>query len=204
MGDLNRRDQATIERAKRLLAGRLASGSVDLASPRDLENFLLVQLDGLADEHSICLALDDASRLLDFRVWSGDLRRCEMRPRQIAALALAVNATKIIVGHSHPASICCPTPSEQDVESTHRLRTILGWLDLQLLDSYLIAVGAVHSVDMSDAAASVAQAGILNGDLRDRLADIVQCLSAASPALGRLQTPARILIEHATRLANGT
>lgn len=206
MGDPNRRDEATIERAKRLLAARLATVGADLAKPRDLEDFLLLHLDGLAAETSITLALDDDRRLLDFRVWSGDLRRCEMQPRQIAALALAVNATGIIIGHNHPDSICCPTPSETDVHSTHRMRTILDWLDLRLIDAYLVADGKVQSIGMSDAAESVAKADLLQGDLRARLADISECLTAVLPPLrgGRCPVAARVLIEHAAKVANGT
>ena len=83
-----------------------------LVDTTELDAFLLHHLADLPNEHFLVIALDDELRMLGSMLHPGELRSVYVKPRQIAELALPLNATKILMAHNHPESLCCPDFSE--------------------------------------------------------------------------------------------
>jgi DNA repair protein RadC len=52
-------------------------------------------------------------------------------------MALSVNATTVILAHNHPSGIAIP--SREDVDTTERLATALGAMDIVLADHVVVA-----------------------------------------------------------------
>ena len=206
MEDMNRRDRATVERARRLLAARLETAGVDLAHPKDVETFVLMHLGDLPSEHELVIALDDTRRMLGWWLWPGSLRNVALPLRQLVAWCLSVNASKLLMAHCHPGVLCSPEPSDQDVLCYRLTRDTLRILDLHLIDAFLVADGVVSSVFDSELANEMLRSELQQDKLHGRLRDVAGCLAAAAPLLrtAGCPTPARVLIEHAARVANGT
>jgi DNA repair protein RadC len=206
MEDLSRRDRATIERARRLLAARLETAGVDLAHPKDVETFVLTHLADLPSEHELVIALDDNRRMIGWWLWPGSLKNVALPTRQLVAWCLGANATHVLLAHNHPDVLCSPDPSDQDVICYRLTRDILRPLNLHLLDAFLVSGGVVSSVFDSQLASDMMLADLHQDKLHARLRDVAGCLDAAIPLLrtAGCPTPARVLIEHAAKVAGGT
>jgi DNA repair protein RadC len=57
--------------------------------------------------------------------------------RRMVELALAANATSVVLAHNHPSGIA--VPSREDVLTTRQLATALGAMDIILADHIVVA-----------------------------------------------------------------
>ena len=60
-----------------------------------------------------------------------------MYPREVARLALARNAARVIIAHNHPSGSA--KASEADIQLTRQLGQALALIDVRLLDHILVA-----------------------------------------------------------------
>ena len=132
-----------------LLATRLAEETLFERSPlkdpgscyKYLQHHYLLQ----SREVFTCLFLDTQRQLLACRdMFFGTLNAAPVYPREIAAMALKLGASAIIVAHNHPSG--CLTPSAADKQVTDRLRRALDLLDIDLLDHLIVAQGRFLSM----------------------------------------------------------
>ena len=65
-------------------------------------------------------------------------------PRSVAEAALTLNAHGVILCHNHPDGLC--EPSQEDIETTHRLWRLLEAMDIRLLDHVIVAGGSACSL----------------------------------------------------------
>ena len=56
---------------------------------------------------------------------------------RILEIALANNASCVVLAHNHPAGVCIP--SSADIENTKRLFDLLAAVDIRLVEHYVIA-----------------------------------------------------------------
>lgn len=207
-------DQATSGRAKRrrtaadpalCLLQKPELPRFSLVDTTDLHAFILQHLADLPNEHFLVIATDDELQTLGSITHPGELRSVCVRPRQIAAFALPLNATKILLAHNHPDSLCCPDFSEQDLRSHYRLQEILGWYELTLVESFLVAGRAVKSITESAVASGSMPVGLLHGSDRERLQDVSSCLAAAYPLVvkSNCKKAELVLLKHALCIAEG-
>lgn len=197
------REDASLDRAKKILVKRLARDGIDLADDAELQTFLRLHLGAHQVEHGMVVAMDDNRRLLGFETWPGELRSISMLPRRIATFALGLGATKVILAHSHPENICCPLPSGQDIHATHRMREILQWIDIHLVDAFVVSGKSVVSVAMCDIPSVLAPEGLFAIGFYERFAEIARYLGAARKMLDSdgNSAPHNLLIDHALREA---
>lgn len=93
-----------------------------------------------ANEIIAALFLNSKHQLITFeKVTEGSLREAPIYPRALAKQAFTHNAAAIILAHNHPSGD--PTPSQADIDMTHRLADILNPLDIRLLDHIIIGKG---------------------------------------------------------------
>lgn len=127
----------------RALEEEMRRGPV-LNCPGAVRDYLRLTLGDAEREVFLCLYLDGRHRLLHSETASiGTLTHAPVYPREIARVALRVNASALIVAHNHPSGDA--RPSEADVRLTAHLKQILGLLDMRLLDHFVVAGAQVVS-----------------------------------------------------------
>jgi len=128
--------QAALEISKRYLACKISKQDI-IKNPIDSITFLRHQLGHKTNEVFAGLFLDSKHRVIKFEeLFEGSIDNSHIYPRTIVKRALALNASAIIFSHNHPSGD--PTPSESDIQLTHRLYKLLGEIDIRLLDHVII------------------------------------------------------------------
>ncbi|WP_191490169.1 RadC family protein [Pseudomonas sp. FEN] len=131
--------QAVLEMARRHLAERLRRDSA-LESPRAVRDYLKAMLRHEPHEVFACLFLDSKHRVLAFEpLFHGSIDSTSVYPRQVVKRALAHNAAALILCHNHPSGIA--EPSQADHVLTKRLKTALEFVDVRVLDHFIVGEG---------------------------------------------------------------
>ncbi|MHC1726801.1 MAG: DNA repair protein RadC [Syntrophobacteraceae bacterium] len=100
--------------------------------------YLSARLGTERNEVFLVLALDSRNRLIaEEQIQRGSVNRTAVFPRQIVEAGIKHRATAVILAHNHPGG--GPMPSQADRQLTHRLRKILGDLDIVVHDHIIIA-----------------------------------------------------------------
>lgn len=87
-------------------------------------------------------------------VSEGSVNSASVPPRKVVELALAANATSVILAHNHPSGIALP--SDEDVCTTQRIGRALAAVEIQLVD---------HIVVADEDFVSMAQSGMYRPDM---------------------------------------
>lgn len=104
------------------------------------------------DEVVYVICLDSANRLLCSKeLFRGVANATEISIRKIAELALAKNASGIIISHNHTSGIALP--SAEDESTTRLLKETLNRIGIRLIDHIIVA---------GDDFISMADSGLLN------------------------------------------
>jgi len=136
--------QAALELARRHHLERLRQGP-SLTSPSAARDFLVAQLRDRDHEVFCCLYLDSRHRLIRFEeLFRGTIDGASVHPREVVKLALARNATAVILAHNHPSGVA--EPSQADEVITTRLRDALALVDIRVLDHLIVGDGTCTSL----------------------------------------------------------
>lgn len=88
-------------------------------------------------ESFLVIALNARNRVTGYKVVSqGSQTQCLLHPREVFRAAIALGAATIVVAHNHPSGD--PSPSDEDIELTHRLRDAGAILGIPVLDHVVI------------------------------------------------------------------
>ncbi len=88
-------------------------------------------------EHFRVLYLDRQNRLIaDELLSEGTVDRAAVYPREVAARALALSATAVVLAHNHPSGD--PAPSDADIAMTRDLNDTLVKLGISLHDHIVV------------------------------------------------------------------
>lgn len=77
-------------------------------------------------------------------LFRGSLSQTSVYPREVASRALQLNAANLVIFHNHPSGLA--QASMADIRLTTSLRSLLGQLDIELLDHLLVAGKQVVSI----------------------------------------------------------
>jgi len=137
------------------LAGRLDAEEVRYVEGLDgAEALFRPRLDGCEQEELHAAFLGSSNRVKSVeQMFKGSLRSIDVNPRDIVREALRHNAAAVIIGHNHPDGDS--TPTQADIDTTHRIRDALSSFTIKLLD---------HLVVGEDGCYSFAQEGMLGQD----------------------------------------
>lgn len=108
-------------------------------NPERVQNLAseILDLENAAEEYCYVLALDNKCKLKGlYEVGHGTVDVSIVDVRGIFQKALFLGASKIILMHNHPSGD--PTPSEDDVKLTQRVKIAGEILDIQLLDHVVV------------------------------------------------------------------
>lgn len=103
---------------------------------------------GRRHEMVYLLCLDAKAKIICCRLVSeGSSNSIELSVRKIVELALAVNASAVVMAHNHPDGEV--TPSQEDVRTTKRVAQALNGVGVTLLDHLIITDDAYISLSTS-------------------------------------------------------
>jgi len=131
--------QAVLEIARRHLAEQLKRDSA-LENSTAVRDYLKAMLRHEPHEVFACLYLDARHRVLGFEaLFQGSIDSASVYPRQVVKRALAHNAAALILCHNHPSGVS--EPSQADRHLTRRIKEALAYIDVKVLDHFIIGEG---------------------------------------------------------------
>lgn len=109
-----------------------------LTSLKLCADYLLHCFDDLRNEVVYLLCLDAKCKVLSCRkVGEGSVNSASIPIRRIVEMALADNATSVVLAHNHPSGLAIPSPEDQ--LTTRRLALSLSLVDIELADHIVVA-----------------------------------------------------------------
>lgn len=116
-----------------------------ISSPNDAYEMIEEQFEGLDWEQFIIACLNMKNEPTNISVVSvGSLNKAIVHPREVFKTAILSNASSIMAFHNHPSGDT--TPSQQDIQLTHRLVEAGELLGIKLVDHLIIGDGSFTSL----------------------------------------------------------
>ncbi len=95
-------------------------------------------LQGRRNETVYLLCMDAKCKLLSCEeVGEGSVNSASVPIRRVVEMALAKNATSVVIAHNHPSGFA--VPSDEDIRTTYRLAMALQAVEIQLADHVVVA-----------------------------------------------------------------
>lgn len=121
-----------------------AEEKATLSAPDACKAYARGLLLGERVEHVEAVALDSRNRVIGReRVASGDEGEAAVSMRRVMAFLLRAGAAQAVICHNHPDGEA--EPSDADIAWTQQVRTLLGAVNIYLLDHIIIAGGRAYS-----------------------------------------------------------
>ncbi len=93
---------------------------------------------GQRNETVFLLCLDSKCKVLSCKkVGEGSVNSAGVPIRRMVEMALAANASSVVLAHNHPSGLALP--SAEDVQTTRRLATALSAVEITLIDHIIVA-----------------------------------------------------------------
>lgn len=122
----------------RYYAVKRATNVEILDSTTKCGRYLVHQFFGRRNETVFLLCLDAKCKVLCCReVGEGSVNSANIPVRRVVEMALAANATTVVVAHNHPSGVA--VPSDEDVATTYRLARALDAVEITLADHIVVA-----------------------------------------------------------------
>ena len=135
---------AGLELAKRISSLR-NTDRIEISSPETAAAVFMEKMRYLKKEFFNVLLLDSKGNILkEENISVGDLRSSIVHPRESFAQAVKCGAAAVVFVHNHPSGD--PTPSEEDLEVTKRLKDAGEILGIDVLDHIIIGDGIYVSL----------------------------------------------------------
>lgn len=132
------------ELARRMARGKRLYGT-KITSPKDVISFYNMQLKYHQKECLVLIVLDSKNRILaDETLSVGTINSSIADPREIFMTAIRKNGLSIILLHNHPSGD--PTPSEEDILTTQRVKKAGELLGIELYDHIIIGQNSYISL----------------------------------------------------------
>ena len=108
-----------------------------VASPEAIWERLAPRFAGLEQEVVVVVAINARGAVIEeIEVARGTLARVDVHPRDVFRPLIKLSAACGVVAHNHPSGD--PTPSDQDLDLTHRLRACGQLVGIPILDHVVI------------------------------------------------------------------
>ena len=132
-----------IEMAKNILSENI-NHEAAIESSDSMKDYLTMQLSNQERELFCVLYLNAKRQPIAFEVlFSGTISGAEIHPREIMKRIIAHNASAVVLAHNHPSSNV--KPSFEDIRATQRIKNALAYIDVALVDHFVISQGASFS-----------------------------------------------------------
>ncbi len=109
-----------------------------LLTIEDCGRYLLPFFHGRSKETVFLLCLDAKCKVLCCRlIGEGSVNSANVPIRRVVEVALAANATSVVLAHNHPSGLALP--SGEDVATTRRVAIALDAVGIELVDHLVVA-----------------------------------------------------------------
>lgn len=116
-----------------------------IRGPEDAYRFLRKQLEGKDREHFVVILLSSKNAVIGVETVSvGTLNASIVHPREVFKPAVVNSAAAILLLHNHPSGI--PTPSQEDIAITKRIKKAGEVLGIDVLDHVIVGKGTYQSL----------------------------------------------------------
>lgn len=130
-----------LDSAKEIIGRRFRRGKT-IRTPDDALEYVRSQVATLEHEVFGAAFLDNRHRLISFDIiFRGTLDGTSIYPREILKEALKHNAAAVLLFHNHPSGVA--EASQADERITKRLKSALDFVDIRVLDHFIVA-GTEH------------------------------------------------------------
>lgn len=135
---------AAVELGKRVSTCPRRQKSV-IGSPGDIVRLVMEKMRYYKKEHFCVMLLDTKGKIIEeTEVSVGDLNSAMIHPREVFIQAIRRSAAAVVLIHNHPSGD--PSPSREDIETTHRLMESAMILGINILDHIIIGDGVYTSM----------------------------------------------------------
>ena len=139
----SKKEIAVLEEARTILASKFNTNPV-FSSSADVRLYLQAALAPREQEVFAVMFLNNRSQLIRYvEMFFGTIDAASVYPREVAKLALELNAAAVIFAHNHPSGIAEPSIADQKI--TSRLAECLAYFDIRVLDHLIVGHGSVTS-----------------------------------------------------------
>jgi DNA repair protein RadC len=136
--------KAALEVGRRLLLHNPPE-RIQISSPADAAQLMMVEMSQLEQEHLRVILLDTKNRIQKVHtVYIGSVNSAAIRVGEIFKEPVRLNSTSVIVVHNHPSG--SPEPSPEDVAVTRAIVQAGKLLDVEVLDHLVIGHGRYVSL----------------------------------------------------------
>ena len=135
---------ALSELSKRFKTYR-AGDMYKISQPKEAADYVMEDMKSLDVEHLKVIMLNTKNMVISVRdVSIGSLNSSIVHPREVFCEAIKKRSASIIVCHNHPSGD--PTPSNEDINITNRLRECGKIIGIELIDHLIIGNGVYISL----------------------------------------------------------
>lgn len=122
---------------KQVIREREEYRNFTISSPDDAAEIITKEIADLDREVFMVLCLNTKNQIQAIhQCHIGSINASIAHPREIFKSAILNNSASLIVGHNHPSGD--PTPSNEDIQVTRRLKEAGNLLGIELLDSLIV------------------------------------------------------------------
>ena len=137
-------EQDIIDHALTILESRLHKPQHTFTTPRDVRDYLKLNLAEKEHEIFAIMYLDNQNGMINLtEMFQGTIDAATVYPREVVKTALQFNAAAVILAHNHPSGVA--EPSQADKLITQRLQQALSLVDIRTLDHFIIGSGHPYS-----------------------------------------------------------
>ncbi len=135
---------ALVNLCKRIVKAKYTEGE-KISSPERIANYFMEEMRHKREECFVVIFLDAKCKMLGNEIVStGSLTASIVHPREVYKKAVQKSAHSIIALHNHPSGD--PSPSEEDIQMTKRLKEAGAIMGIPLLDHIIIGDGIYRSL----------------------------------------------------------
>lgn len=137
--------KATLELGRRL-AVESAGDRPQITCPEDVQALVGLEMRDLQQEHLRALILDTKSNLIkQVTLYIGNVNTVVVRIGEVLKPVIQASAVNFILVHNHPSGD--PTPSNEDINITRRIREAGKMIDINLIDHIIIGHNRFYSIN---------------------------------------------------------
>ena len=138
-------DDDILRVAEEVLESRLMRSGEALTDPSASARYLKAKLASYPYEVFAVLFLDNRHRVIAFEeLFRGSIDGCSVHPREVMRSCLHHNAAAVILAHNHPSGVSEPSVADRAI--TNRLKDALEYIDVRVLDHFVIGAGTPTSM----------------------------------------------------------
>lgn len=140
---------AALELGRRVYESKPLENNLKFNGAKKIYDYFSSELNGLTQEHFICLYLDQSKKLIEKKLlFKGTLNKSLIHPREIFKWAYLSSAAYIICVHNHPSGNVIP--SNEDINVTNMLVKIGHLQGIPVIDHVIIGNNNYYSFYEND------------------------------------------------------